>query len=448
MNSLKSWVQNLKKASFKGIPFEVESHQSEFGRRIVSHSFPYKDKPYNEDLGKKQRSLQITGFLVGDNYFAKRDKLIEAVEKGKSGELIHPYLGSMEVECASISVSESHTKGRFCSIQFTFLETGTQLPLKVTENKIAKVFSACAQLTEKSQKSFENKFSALNASSKYLHKMQDAIKSSMSGIKNAEKFVSSVTQLATDLSYVVRNVNSSIHKTTMFTGNISSLIYGAFCALDSCIKGSLSDKNKKAMAKLIPTYAMPGMFQMLFKNDHKNDSATYTKVQLAEQSYKKILAYKSMFKMRLFFLMQNRKRSPDEIKVDQNIYELEILIKIFTICAWCEMVTTATFLSVNDINKARDDIAEAIDSLMHNKTIDDEVYDMLYQLRSRIYDNLNSIANKLPVIYKVKIRYRQTLLNFCFEQFGNLDKENEILYLNNIKNPEYLFKGQILKVIA
>ena len=67
----------LEKASFKKQPFFVTSHSFSTGRRIVLHEFPYHDKPYIEDLGRKSRTFNIEGFILGDNYFKDRNNFVK-----------------------------------------------------------------------------------------------------------------------------------------------------------------------------------------------------------------------------------------------------------------------------------------------------------------------------------------------------------------------------------
>jgi prophage DNA circulation protein len=450
MSVTKNWKDNLQQASFQGIPFEIEGHSAEFGRRIVSHAFPFRDKPYNEDLGKKQRTLQVTGFLVGENYFAIRDKLIAAIEKGKSGELVHPYLGTMQVECATLSVSENFNKGRYCTLNFTFIESGANSPLKVLENKAAKVQALFSAVHGAGLQSFGKNFTSLAGTSKYLQQVLQALNSVMQGFNNAERAVTSIPILGADMAYIFNKIRQKMTRSSMSGGDLGNVLWGCFAALKVSLTGKASDPEKQAVATLTPRYAMPGMF---YSVQHHSLAAAeeerfFTAIQKAERVQKRILAFKILFYLRLSEKRRNVWRTSEARRAERNILELETLLQIFIMCAWCDFAMGATFLSVNEVNKARDDIAEALDALMNRPLLDDTLYLMLYQLRSFVYETLNSVANELPVMKSIVVRYPQTLLHFCFEQFGNLNKESEILYLNNIKNPDFLYKGQLIKVIA
>ncbi|HAW0191952.1 TPA: DNA circularization protein, partial [Escherichia coli] len=91
-----NWRDNLYDASFRGVPFSVESDEGSFGRRVQVHEYPNRDKPYTEDLGRATRRLTINAYLVGDDYAEQRDRLITAIETAGPGTLIHPQFGEMQ----------------------------------------------------------------------------------------------------------------------------------------------------------------------------------------------------------------------------------------------------------------------------------------------------------------------------------------------------------------
>lgn len=45
--------------------------------------------------------------MVGGYYMDARDKLVEAIDKEREVELLHPYFGTLTVQCDSYTMSES-----------------------------------------------------------------------------------------------------------------------------------------------------------------------------------------------------------------------------------------------------------------------------------------------------------------------------------------------------
>jgi prophage DNA circulation protein len=117
------WAQ-LQPASFRGIGFGVVDGQARFGRRNALHEYPFRDVPWVEDLGRQSRRVHVTGFLVGDDVIAQRERLIAACERPGDGTLVHPTLGKLTVALMEFSTSEKWDQGRVFQITFSFIEQG------------------------------------------------------------------------------------------------------------------------------------------------------------------------------------------------------------------------------------------------------------------------------------------------------------------------------------
>lgn len=120
-----AWRDRLMPASFRGVPFSVSDEQGTFGRRVETHEFPGRDQPYTEDLGRATRRYSIQAYVIGDDYFDKRDALIDAVDTPGPGTLVHPYYGEITI-CVDGEVRISHSggDGRMCRVDFSFVEAG------------------------------------------------------------------------------------------------------------------------------------------------------------------------------------------------------------------------------------------------------------------------------------------------------------------------------------
>lgn len=121
-----SWREELQKASFRGVPFEVESDEATFGRRVQLHEYPLRDEPLAEDMGRKARKKTVTGFVIGDDYLTKRNNLLTALETKGAGELVHPYYGRvMVVVDDDVRVTHSFQEGGMCRFTISFIEAGS-----------------------------------------------------------------------------------------------------------------------------------------------------------------------------------------------------------------------------------------------------------------------------------------------------------------------------------
>ncbi|XZG71731.1 DNA circularization protein [Chitinibacteraceae bacterium HSL-7] len=121
---MSDWRANLRPASFRGVGFFVDTADVTGGRRVEVHEYPQRDTPYAEDLGRKARTVSVQAWLIGDDYAQQRDRLLGALETGGLGELVHPWLGSLQVSPGEYSYSESQSEGRMCRFSLQFFESG------------------------------------------------------------------------------------------------------------------------------------------------------------------------------------------------------------------------------------------------------------------------------------------------------------------------------------
>lgn len=120
-----AWKDRLQPASFRGVPFKVDREDAGVGRRVETHEYPNRDKPYTEDLGKVTFRPNITAYVIGDDCFEQRDRLIEALNKPGPGTLVHPTFGELNV-CVDgeIRVSTTGSEGRMVRFDLQFVEAG------------------------------------------------------------------------------------------------------------------------------------------------------------------------------------------------------------------------------------------------------------------------------------------------------------------------------------
>jgi prophage DNA circulation protein len=111
-------------ASFRGAVFHVREGSSEIGRRLVRHEYPGKDLPYNEDMGRRARAFTLEAYVIGPEYKQQRDALLAACEQVGPGKLVHPWLGTMDVQCLRCSIKQSANAAGEVVLSLSFEEAG------------------------------------------------------------------------------------------------------------------------------------------------------------------------------------------------------------------------------------------------------------------------------------------------------------------------------------
>lgn len=129
------WSEHLHPASFRGVPFAVEGGEGSFGRRQAVHQYPYRDKPWIEDMGRSTRRITLRGFLVqssrlytAPDVMTQRDSLVAACETGSAGTLVHPTLGELTVSVpdGGLKITDSLSGGVF-TFTLTVIESGVRV---------------------------------------------------------------------------------------------------------------------------------------------------------------------------------------------------------------------------------------------------------------------------------------------------------------------------------
>ena len=188
----KSFWAQLKPASFRKIPFFVQSGNARFGRRNATHEYPFRDTPWVEDLGRSVRRINVTGFLVGDDVIAQREKLIAACEQpgsAKGGELVHPTLGVLQVALMDFSTTEHYQQGRVFEIQFSFIEQGQRLFPSSAASAPAAATADAAAMDESSIQAFTKRAVAA---------LQQGAAVANAAAREASAFAAQAIQIGTD----------------------------------------------------------------------------------------------------------------------------------------------------------------------------------------------------------------------------------------------------------
>jgi len=111
-------------ASFRGVPFEVDTSERGGGRRGVTNEYPFRDEPFREDLGRAVRTFTVEGHVIGPEYLTARDRLIAALESPFGpGQLAHPYYGTRNVVVTAFRIRESATEGGLARFSIDFEES-------------------------------------------------------------------------------------------------------------------------------------------------------------------------------------------------------------------------------------------------------------------------------------------------------------------------------------
>ncbi|RBL67408.1 hydroxyacid dehydrogenase, partial [Pseudomonas sp. MWU13-2625] len=116
----RTWRDELLPASFRGISFLVDRAAVSVGMKGQLHEFPQRDEPYFEQLGRQSNVHALTVWIMGDDGSERRDKFLEAVPTRGAGELVHPWLGRMQVKAGECEMNHSRRAGGLVAFDAVF----------------------------------------------------------------------------------------------------------------------------------------------------------------------------------------------------------------------------------------------------------------------------------------------------------------------------------------
>lgn len=90
-----AWLDQLRPASFRGVPFQVDTIEVSAGDSVVLREYPFQDLPTVFRMGEAAEEIKFSAYVIGDDYDEQRDALRQVLSG--EGVLIHPTAGAMRV---------------------------------------------------------------------------------------------------------------------------------------------------------------------------------------------------------------------------------------------------------------------------------------------------------------------------------------------------------------
>lgn len=224
-------------ASFRGVPFFVETSDRTGGRRIVTHEFPFRDEPFIDDMGRRARTFRVEGYVIGDDYVLQRDGLLSALEDASGpGELVHPYHGVRRAICSSVAVRETRSDGRMAVLEMDFAEAPAQAIVPVESTDLAAMVDASADSAiAATDEEFQEAYDSEGMPSFALASAADALRTASDGVGAALAPVVKGTQELANLTAQINILSSEASSLVREPAEILGRFGAALGTLDETI---------------------------------------------------------------------------------------------------------------------------------------------------------------------------------------------------------------------
>lgn len=377
------WQQQFQKGSFREVPFLIDRGQSVFGRRIVEHEFPGQDIPFSEDLGRAIRDFNVECFVIGDDYFDQVNNLIAAAEKPGTGVLKHPYRGTLNVVCKSLTVIDERLDTRIAKLQFTFRETGA-FTFPTTSPDTQKNLNDSAQSAFQSlQTAFLKTYQLASEPYKKAQEVLRALSLSTTAIQDARQDINQ----SANFIQAVKQIQSTL--------------------------GELALTPLSLTQSLINILSF-GIFDI-------------TAVDFIPDYRTAFLKLSGLFSF-----------SPPSNTPSQSLSTVNQFMQIASTLVAGSTISLINYDSANEAFNFRDIVFASIDSLMLIDGLDDAVYISLEDLRTQIDQDIDARAVILSQLTSITLPQMIPAIVLSVQLYGTVDQEQDIINRNKIHHPGFI----------
>ena len=427
------WRDNYRAASFRGVPFFVESADSTHGRRQAVHEHAQRDIPYTEDLGRKAREFSVSGYLIGVEYQTQRDELIKACETAGPGVLVHPYRGEMTVECRGLGVGESSTDGGMCVVKLTFLEAGEASYPSAKIDTVNAISAKGNAVTAAAEKSFVSDFltagfpayvaeSAATGLSDLGEFMSAPGLSFAGDLQAASDFYQQAKGLAADAYSLVQQPLNMVSRITGLFGSVRS----AFGSNALSMLTSLFDRSPSSYSG---STATPSRRQQAANTVALN--ALVRQVAIAEAA-KAAVVTQTTVSTPMLVVAGRAATAVQTSALASNVRTT---------------LTPTVYDSYQAAIKVREELVDRIDA-ESEATPDDEVYVTLSDLRTSVVRAVPNPEQDLARIVQYAPKETLPSLLVAYQIYGDAGRADEIAARNGPRHPGFLIGGVQLEVLA
>ncbi len=398
--------EKLLEASYRGVPFVTTSSSLRTGRRAARHTFPLRDTPFIEDLGRMVEEVQLTAFLKpSDDYDKDRDRLIKACREPGVGFphvagaiLVHPYLGQRRMLCTSCVVTEAANEGRTARLELTFVEApDTRPPRQRRDHK----GTANARATAAEEASASNLVAKLEP------KGPEAVRLATSA-KLAE--FGQMLQGLDIFTGTAREAAALQRSSIQLVANASAL-----ATAPADLAAEVLRLSREVLA-VLPESARGAFF-----------------------------AYQSLLETRPTTSGGNSARG---LAADLNSTLVANLIRTAAAGGAVRAGAAAKFAFRREALEARASISTELDLLAESSGDDDRTYSALLDLRAILVEAVPPLIEQLPSLRTIRPAGSTTTLEIAYQVYDDLEREGEIQDRNRITHPAFVPAGVPLELLV
>ncbi|VVM37862.1 hypothetical protein PS619_00125 [Pseudomonas fluorescens] len=405
-----TWRDQMLPASFRGISFLIPQASVPVGMKVQLHEFPQRDEPYAEQMGKQAQVHRLVCWIIGDDCFERRDKFMEAVQTPGAGELVHPWLGRLQVKAGEAELTHDFKQGGLAAFAVTFYP---DIPLKFPTAKV------------------NTQQQVVKASDSLLDSALARYKSAMAKVDQARL---GLARLRNSLSGVYTVIQQQF-----------STIIGAFTNLTGFVQSLMNAPD--SLSSLFSSY-----FSEFSVDDYLGDdsgSSYRNSVATATQQTEAVASINTVSDSGGVDAAAASQATANLVQ-DALLVQVALIISEMPVAS--QPVSTATVASVeqqavqpivrpevpvaDDVIELRDNLNEAI--FEASLKADPEHYMVLNTLRQTIVKHLTAVAESGVRLVEITPPETLSALVLAYRRFGDATRESEVVQRNRLRHPGFV----------
>lgn len=373
-------------ASYKGVPFEVQTMNSSGGHRLDVIDFPESDQHELEDMGNENDSFSITGYVIGDDYFQKREDLIAALKNSAPGELVYPTRGRFRVKNKSWSCVENKDEQRIARFTMSF-EKKEDIVILTTADTQQTVYTKKAIVLEQTTEWFENAYDLRQKPITAINKATETIDKGLDVIRDAKQVTGSVS----DFQRAVRELKGRKIALTL---------------------------NARVMAEDIGSLVNYG-----------TDPVNISPIPLDSFSKEQRQDSKNI-QISMGVPLVNNARQPSQL--------IQQMIEINALVAESGLIASSEFDTPEEAIEEEKDIIKKFDDLINTIDPSLDLFNAIRDFLAAIHEDLEVRIINAPRTAVVKLEAQRNALEYLSSTYKDLEELDDFTKRNKIVNPAFV----------
>lgn len=471
------------RGTFRGVGFWARSAETRVGRKVARHDFPGLTVPAFEDLGLAPREFQLEALVIGADYMADRDRLLNALEQPGPGELEHPWYGPLTVTISEVArVTETTREGGMCVVAFscTIAEELELLPVEPDTSAeliiaadgafsaLAAAFEAVFEAVEAIEDLRDSIVGTIHRATTAINKVKGAIDSALSIVTDigdavgdlldsAASLILTPVQLVNTFKGAITAVMGGLNTVTNALGQVSNLFGG----------GGVTTGTSASTAGLVSSQATATADELAASGSSR--AADGRRMDVLMQAVRELAGSN-----RALEIAQGQGDPPPSANVDgtyetgpyifgdnepdipattptrlqeaANQQAVIDLVRGQATIAACQQIAVMSFETVSQATSVLEEMTAQLDYLAE-QTTDDALFFAYQDLRTALVRHINQEALNLPALVEYTPHESMPAVVIAYELYGDARRDLEIVRRNRIAHPGAVTGGVSLQVV-